>query len=119
MKACPSCQTSLEAKQLKCPCCQLVLEGRFRFPRLSRLKPQHLALAEEFILASGNLKDLGQKLDLSYPTIRKRVDEIVAELARLREEDTREVKTLITRIERKEISVEEGTRMIKEINNEL
>ncbi len=119
MKLCPACQVRLESKQLKCPCCQLVIEGSFRFPRLARLAPAHLALAEEFILAGGNLKDLGAKLDLSYPTVRKRVDEMRADLARQRAEDAEEVKKILARIERQEISVQEGTRMIKEINNEL
>lgn len=119
MRLCPSCQSALQSSQLKCSGCSLVLEGQFRFPRLSRLKPAHLALAEEFILCGGNLKDLGARLDLSYPTVRRRVDELIAELTRLRGEDAKEVERILERIERKEISVEEGTRIIKEINNEF
>ncbi len=117
MKLCPACQTGLESKQLRCPCCALVLEGNFRFPRLSRLSSAHLALAEEFILASGNLKDLGAKLEISYPTLRRRLDELIADLQQLRAKDAAEIKTILGRMERKDISVEEGTRLIKEINN--
>ncbi len=119
MRLCPSCQSSLQSSQLKCSGCTLVLEGKFRFPRLSRLKPAHLALAEEFILCGGNLKDLGVKLELSYPTVRRRVDEMILELTRLREQDAKEVDSILAQIERREVSVEEGTRIIKEINNEF
>lgn len=119
MRLCPSCQSALQSSQLKCTGCSLVLEGRFRFPRLSRLKPAHLALAEEFILCGGNLKDLGVRLDLSYPTVRRRIDELISELGRLRKLDADEVEQILSRIEHKEISVEEGTRIIKEINNEF
>lgn len=119
MKLCPACHSCLESKQLRCPSCQLVLEGSFRFPRLARLSPAHLALAEEFILAGGNLKELGTKMDLSYPTVRRRVDEMISELAKLRVEDAALVEEILARIERRELSVAEGTRMIREINNEL
>ncbi len=117
MKTCPSCDTGLVSTQLSCPACHLRVEGQFTPPRLARLKPLSQALAEEFILASGNLKELGARLEISYPTVRRRIDELVRELNSLREADEKRIETIMRRIERKEITPEEGTRLIKEINN--
>jgi hypothetical protein len=117
MKLCPSCETGLVSTQLSCPACHLRVEGSFTPPRLARLKPLTQALAEEFILTGGNLKELGARLEISYPTVRRRIDEMIAELGALREADEKRIEQIIGRIERKEITPEEGTRQIKEINN--
>lgn len=119
MKKCPSCESGLISTQLSCPTCHLKVEGQFIPPRLARLKPLNQALAEEFILTGGNLKELGARLEISYPTVRRRIDELVQELTLIRAKDDERIEQIVHRIERKEITPEEGTRLIKEINNGL
>lgn len=84
-----------------------------------RLKDEHIKLAEAFVLSGGNLKELAGGLGISYPTLRKRVDEMVEELKRLRAEDEKAALAILAGIEKGEISAEEGTRRIKEMNGEL
>ncbi len=45
---------------------------------LKALSEEDLAFLRRFLLASGSLKDLARDYDVSYPTIRLRLDRIIA-----------------------------------------
>ena len=77
---CPACGSPLQIERLRCHGCQTVVEGSFGWPRLGRLSPDDQQLVELLILSSGSLKGVAQKLGLSYPTIRKRIDELIRTL---------------------------------------
>ncbi len=79
---CPSCGGGLHPERLRCRGCGLALEGRFDGRPLAGLGTEEAALALEFLLCGGNLKALGERLQLSYPTIRARLDELIARLRR-------------------------------------
>jgi hypothetical protein len=116
MLTCSVCHGALQVRELACPACDLRLSGEFQFPRLLRLSPKNLALAEAWIVAGGNLKELAQSLGVSYPTVRKRVDDLIQELEKLRAEDERRVDEILHGIEAGTIPAAKGTRMIKELN---
>ena len=101
---------------MACRECELHLRGEFRFPRLLRLSARNLVLAEALVLSGGNLKSLAQALDISYPTVRKRVDDLIDELEALRAEDERRIDDILRAVEAGEIPASKGTRMIKELN---
>jgi hypothetical protein len=109
----------LRGDRLRCGGCGLAYEGRFHLPALARLSPDSLQLAESFLLAGGNLKELGERLELSYPTVRKRVDAMIEELSALRRSDRARVDEIMRAMERKEIAAAEGLREIRELNGEL
>jgi len=109
----------MAVNSLVCNGCHIELDGHFQFPRIARLSADHLKLAEAFLLSAGNLKELAATLDISYPTLRKRIDEMVAALTRLRTEDETGIKRILMQIEKGEISAELGTRLIKEMSGEL
>lgn len=88
-------------------------------PRLARLSKNSQELAELFILFGGNLKELSAKMEISYPTLRKRVDDMIGELSGLQKKDALEIGTILDRIENGEIKAEEGMRLIREMNSEL
>jgi len=119
MRQCPACSNALNPVKLACRECRVTMEGEFRMPRLARLSKNSQELAESFILFGGNLKELSAKMEISYPTLRKRVDDMIGELSTLQKEDEEEISTILDRIENGEIKAEEGMRLIKEMNNEL
>lgn len=116
MMHCSVCDGLLQVRQMVCPACELNLSGDFSFPRLLRLSRKNLALAETLILAGGNLKELALSLGVSYPTVRKRVDDLIAELQALRTADERKVDEILRGIEAGTVPAAKGTRMIKELN---
>ncbi len=116
---CPVCQFKLTLARLKCNGCGVVLEGNFNLPRLARLSPENIALAEQMILCGGNLKELANDVGVSYPTLRKRIDELIASLKELKESDDRVISRILSEIESGVISPEEGIRRIKEAKSEI
>lgn len=87
-------------------------------PRLMRLSSENLKLAEAFLLCGGNLKELSQQLDLSYPTLRKLVDAMIKELVSLRQQDQQTITSILDDIDKGKLKSEQGLRLIREINGE-
>lgn len=118
MKHCPVCQSALKPIKMGCEECDMTYEGEFAMPRLMRLSPQHLKLAEEFLLCGGNLKGLSEQVGVSYPTLRKQIDSMIEELSKFCTEDNNAIEAILDAIERGSMKAERGMRLIKEINGE-
>jgi hypothetical protein len=116
MLHCSVCNGLLQVREMVCPACELHLSGDFSFPRMMRLSAKNLALGEALILAGGNLKELALSLGVSYPTVRKRVDDLIDELKALRAADERKIDDILRGIEAGTVPAAKGTRMIKELN---
>ncbi len=58
----------------------MALEGQFELPALLRLPPEDLAFATAYLRASGSLKEMAAQSGTSYPTVRARLDEVIAHL---------------------------------------
>lgn len=80
---CPSCGKTLEAQKLCCTQCQICLEGSFQLGVLAQLRPEQQQFITEFVKASGSLKEMARHFGVSYPTVRNRLDELIAEIQRL------------------------------------
>lgn len=118
MISCPTCKDTMNVSHLHCERCSLNLQGQFMLPRLARMPKEHQKLAEAFLLAGGNFKVLAEQLGISYPTLRRRVDDVMASLRGLLSEDRKKGDEILTRIEQGSMSAQEGLRLIREMNNE-
>ncbi len=112
MLRCSVCNELLRVREMACAACEMQLSGDFGFPRLLRLSAKNLTLAEALIIAGGNLKSLAQTLGISYPTVRKRVDDLIEELGALRADDERRIDEILRGVESGKIAPARGTRMI-------
>ena len=83
--ACPSCSGDLRVAQLACPDCGTTVQGDYLLPPLSRLGSEDQQFALAFILGSGSLKEMARLYGVSYPTVRNRLDELIARLNRIAE----------------------------------
>ena len=77
---CPACQDKLLVTRLSCTSCDLQLEGQFEIPGLLSLDPGELDFVLKFVRASGSLKEMASIEGQSYPTIRARLNEVIAQL---------------------------------------
>ncbi len=77
---CPSCGNGLMVESLRCPVCGTGVTGQYPLSRFMLLRPEQLLFLETFLFCRGNLKDVGAMLDISYPTARNRLDELLAAL---------------------------------------
>ena len=74
---CPVCGETLSVTRLYCPACDTSIEGRFRFSRFEQLTAEQLGFAELFIRCDGKLNWVAQELNVSYPTVRARLDDLI------------------------------------------
>lgn len=77
---CPVCTHQLKAVKLTCQNCGTNIENTFDFPKLMHLTREQLDFVEVFILCRGNIKDVEKELNISYPTVRAKLDQVIEEL---------------------------------------
>ncbi|HET9879601.1 MAG TPA: DUF2089 domain-containing protein [Candidatus Limnocylindria bacterium] len=77
ISTCPVCEGELMISRLHCRSCGTALEGEFGVGRFGRLSREQLSLLESFLRSRGNLKEMERELNISYPTVRSRVDALV------------------------------------------
>jgi len=79
---CPACGGPLTITEIQCPSCNLQMRGEFRPGQFSDFSEDQLTFIRSFLKARGNLSELEKVLGVSYPTIRNKLDEIIAQLER-------------------------------------
>jgi hypothetical protein len=77
---CPSCQAKLQIKSLYCCECSTSIEGLFDVPVLGRLTPEEQGFVISFVLCSGSLKEMAKNLNLSYPSVRNMLDDLIEKI---------------------------------------
>ncbi len=78
---CPACGGRLHVASLHCAECDTRIEGDYRLPVVLQLSPADQQFVLDFVKASGSLKEMARLLELSYPTVRNRLDDILARIA--------------------------------------
>ena len=120
---CPVCQSRMEITQLSCTNCETVVVGRFDPNRFSKLPQDSLAFLEAFVRNRGNVKEMERELGISYWVIRRKIDELIAELgleasvARNRQPDPETTKTtrreILERLKNGEITAVEAGKLLE------
>ena len=77
LTTCPVCDESLSVTRLHCRSCDTTIEGQFDVGRLGRLTPEQIDFVETFIRCEGKLSRMEPELDLSYPTLRARLTDVI------------------------------------------
>lgn len=113
---CPVCQNSLLATRLSCNVCHTEITGEFELSRFSYLNKEELNFIETFIRVYGNIKEMEKELDVSYPTVKKMLEQVVTKMgfeSRESKEPNPNTEDILTRIKNKEISVNEALTLLK------
>ncbi|MCX2720913.1 DUF2089 family protein [Roseibium salinum] len=114
--ACTQCGSSLAITQLCCPRCEITYSGVFALPRLMRLEGDDQRLVERIILSGCNLKDVAASMEISYPTLRKRLDALIDRLNSLREQDEERTNAILDDVKAGKTMPEAAARQIREMN---
>ncbi len=77
---CPSCEGALAVTRLWCPDCDVAIEGRFDQGALGALSREQLAFVETFVRCEGKFTRMEREMELSYPTLRGRLHEVIRAL---------------------------------------
>ncbi len=100
---------------LTCEECGLSLSGEFFTPRLYRLEAEDQRFIEAFVIASGSLKQMAELLQVSYPTVRNRLDRLIEKLEDEQHKDAQRKERILEDIEAGRLSARQGMRMIDAI----
>ena len=77
---CPVCGTGLEITRLGCGSCGTELVGRFEHCEFCALSVEDREALKVFLAARGNIRELGEHLQVSYPTARQRLGAVLGKL---------------------------------------
>lgn len=80
---CPTCGSYLYVKELNCLNCNTKIYGSFEFPPFLLISAESQKFIQNFILNRGSLKKMCSSLNLSYPTVRHKLDDIQKEMKNL------------------------------------
>ena len=74
---CPVCKDELVITRLHCASCNTSIEGRFYSGAFANLSKKQMEFIEIFVRSEGKIKRVEAELNLSYPTIRNRLHEVI------------------------------------------
>jgi len=116
---CPVCKSELEITRLHCASCDTAIEGRFSGGPIAHLTAEHLDFIVTFVRCEGKINRMEQELELSYPTIRNRLHEVIRALGyEPGKDDTVEVSaekrnSVLEDLESGKISADEAMRLLR------
>ena len=84
---CPCCNGTLNITSLQCPDCGVELRNTFEQSTFDRLDEDQMNFLLSFLRYRGNLKSLQEEIGLSYPTAKKRLEELLVTLEIAQEEN--------------------------------
>lgn len=77
---CPSCENILKVSELSCDNCQTKVLGQFQLPILAQLSIEEQEFVLQFLKFSGSLKDMANKMGVSYPTVRNKLNDLIEKI---------------------------------------
>lgn len=80
LEACPTCGGELTVTGLHCRSCHTRIESEYSTCRFCRLSQENLDFIEVFVKNRGNIKEMERELEISYPTVRSRLNAVIKEL---------------------------------------
>ena len=84
--SCPSCENELAVEKLICNNCETQVVGNYQLPLFLKLSAEEQEFIMQFFLSSGSLKDMAKQMDVSYPTIRNKVDDLITKIKTVSDE---------------------------------
>jgi hypothetical protein len=110
---CPVCESGMAVSELTCESCGSSVRGRFQIPDLCRLPDDLYQFLLVFIKNRGVIRDVEKELGISYPTVRSRLDAVLAALGFTEGVGKADNGQVIEMLERGEITPEETERLLR------
>ena len=85
---CPVCGAALHLARLSCPGCKAEFPTDEPLSPYECLAPEYARFLQTFLACRGSMKDVQNKLGISYPTAKKKLDELLLQLNLRGEEES-------------------------------
>lgn len=112
---CPVCSSKLKVAELGCRKCGTSIRGDFELCKFCYLTKEQKYFVEVFIKNRGNIKEIEKELGISYPTVRRNLDNAIKALGYSPDpsEETLNKKEVLEKLSKGEISSEEALKLLK------
>jgi hypothetical protein len=104
----------LEITELKCPKCSTTIQGEFPINKLLSLSDEDSKFLIAFLRSRGNIKEVQERMGISYPTVKNRLDKLLITLGLFNESEGLKEKEILDTLERGEITAAEAIKLMKE-----
>jgi len=112
--SCPVCGGEFRVARLLCASCEASLEGSFELCKFCRLSPEQQRFVEVFVASRGNIREVERVLGVSYPTVRARLDEVIAALGyKVQRSNDVDRRSILEALDRGEITAEEAIQKLR------
>jgi len=109
---CPYCFHKMRVSVIACDHCRTEIKGDFALPRFLELSADQQKFAVDFLLTGGSLKEVAVIYDLSYPTVRARLDRIIECLKEQKAPEEARRAAVLDALEEKKISAQEASSLL-------
>lgn len=113
MTECPVCRGRLRPTRLSCEACDVQVEGTLPASRLEVLSEEQQRFVESFLIARGSIKEVEKLLGISYPTVRRRLDDVVHALGYASTETQKTQMEILDGIESGSLSAREAVNRLR------
>lgn len=112
---CPICSGPVEITEVSCNSCKSTIKGHFKPCKFCTLSLEHKEFAEIFIKNRGSIKEIERELGISYPTVKGKLDSLIAALGYKNQSiNANDKKEVLERLYRGEITSEEAVKLLSE-----
>lgn len=116
ISVCPVCGDDLYITKLHCHRCGIEISGDFVLPKINKLSKEQLTFVLLFLKNQGNIRSLEKEMNISYPTVKKLLNEVLTTLGFAVNDDDGPGgprQDILNRLALGEISFEEANNMLK------
>jgi len=110
---CPVCSKGMIIKEMFCQDCGITMKGDMVLAVGNEFNESEWRFVMEFLLLEGNIKAVGEKMGISYPTVKNMLSDIRKKLPGYDEERKIELKDVIDDLENGTIDVFDAVEKLK------
>lgn len=114
---CPNCGSEMMITSYKCNNCYTEVSGEFEMDNFARLDKEDKEFIELFLQKRGSIKDVGEEIGISYPTVRNRIDKLVAKLGGKVDKKAGRI-DILNMLDNGEITAEQARELLEELKDE-
>lgn len=115
---CPSCNSKeLNVVKIECNSCKTKFEGNFDIPKLLQLSSDDINFIMDFVKCSGSLKEMSKIHDVSYPTFRNLLNQVIERINQSSDNESLDNNQILSMLERGEITATEAASLLEGVRH--
>jgi hypothetical protein len=114
VSSCPVCGKDLFVETLSCECCKTKINGQFELSMFDHLTKEQLSFVLLYFKVEGNIKEIEKYMNISYPTVKKYINDI-KNVLKINDEKSSTREEVLLKLKNKEISFEDAERILGDL----